>query len=102
MDYEIVQAQSVKSEQENASVASTPSRSSEVIEGAPLQPNAQGVPLTGAAQGSKLADLKAAFAALWTALKDRADRVKQEPNQTGAVAPQLNAKPQRETAGLEM
>jgi Ti-type conjugative transfer relaxase TraA len=102
LDYEIVQAQPEKPELENASVASTPARSSEVMEGAPPQPNAQGVPLTGAAQGSKLADLKAAFAALWTALKDRADRVKQEPNQTVAVAPQLNAKPQRETAGLEM
>lgn len=102
LDYEIVQAQSEKSEQENASVASTPARSSEVMEGAPLQPNAQGVPLTGAAQGSKLADLKAAFAALWTALKDRADRVKQEPVQKVAEAHQQPAIQQRETAGLEM
>jgi Ti-type conjugative transfer relaxase TraA len=102
LDYEIVQAQSEKPEQENTTVASTPARSSEAMDVAPHQPNAQGVPLTVAAQGNKLADLKAAFAALWTALKDRADRIKHEPMKPEPQVNPQTAKPKREAVGLEM
>lgn len=102
LDYEIVQAQSEMPEQEAASVASTPERPSEAKEGAPPQPNAQGVPLTGAAQVNKLTDLKAAFAALWAALKERADRAKPVPVKTAPEPVSPTAAPKREAVGLEM
>lgn len=68
LDYQIVQAQSDNPERSNASVASTPERSTEAMVVAPHQPNAEGVPLIGAAQTNKLSDLRSAFANLWANL----------------------------------